>query len=611
MNDNPQTPQSFESTNTLNPTVVNRLRWAEGVSIGLGVVATVILNGLRQLDGLNQSELGIFVFLTMLFLTGSLIRRYRWSRTKASFRRGHRWRILISAGWVLGCLAVPIWGADIAGSRFSALVQFSEICLLCRAFIDSIALTREFTARSGGNPAPLLMLSFVVLISIGTLLLLLPKAYADSSQVPDNFPDRFRIALFTATSASCVTGLIVVDTPTYWSRMGHAVILGLFQIGGLGIMTCGAFFAVAAGRAMRARERAALHELLEADQPGQVKRLVLGILAFTLISELVGAVCISGLFADESFGDRVFLSVFHSVSAFCNAGFSLTENSFVGYGHRWQVWGGICGLIIIGGLGFATLYNIFMYVRVQLVSISTTPLFNLPRTRPRLSVSARIVLTTTIVLLVFGTFSYYLLEATDRPPGDIQAATSFGQRLSDAWFQAVTFRTAGFNTVDMNALTPATKLLGVMLMFIGAAPGSTGGGIKVTAIALVVLRLRNILQGRQRIEVHKRIIPDFLVNRALTIVALGVLCVMTTTMLLTIFERNETLFMNHLFESVSAFATVGVSAIGTHTLQPMSQYVIIVTMFLGRIGPLTLFIALAGAPKPLRYDYPEERVNLG
>ncbi|WP_166830981.1 TrkH family potassium uptake protein [Thalassoroseus pseudoceratinae] len=611
MNDKPQTLQSFESTNTLNPTKVNRLRWAEGASIVLGVVSTVILNGLRQLDGLNQYELGIAVCVTMLFLTASLILRYRWSLTKSTFRRRNRWRILISAVWTFGSLSIPIWGDTFADSHFAALVQFSEICILCRAFVDAIYLTREFTARSGGNPAPLLVGSFMVLIGVGTLLLLLPRAYADQAQVPDNFTDQFRIALFTATSASCVTGLIVVDTPTYWSRMGHAVILGLFQIGGLGIMTCGAFFAVAAGRAMKARERAALHELLEADQPGQVKRLVLGILGFTLISELVGAVCISGLFAEESFGDRVFLSVFHSVSAFCNAGFSLTENSFVGYGHRWQVWGGVCGLIIVGGLGFATLYNIFLYTRMQLVSIRTTPLFNLPKTRPRLSVSARIVLTTTIVLLVGGTISFFLLEVTGRPADDPQANISFGQRISEAWFQAVTFRTAGFNTVDMDALTPATKLLGIMLMFIGAAPGSTGGGIKVTAIALVVLRLRNILQGRQRIEVHKRIIPDFLVNRALTIVALGVLCVMTVTMLLTIFERNETAFMNHLFESVSAFATVGVSAIGTHTLHPISQYVIMVTMFLGRIGPLTLFIALAGAPKPLRYDYPEERVNLG
>lgn len=611
MNDKPHIPANFESINTLNPIPVNRLRWAEGFSIILGVVSTVVLNGLRQIDGLNRTELGIIVCLTMVFLAGSLIQRYRWSLTKSTFRRRNRWRIAISAIWAVGALTIPIWGTAFTESRFSALVQFSEICVLCRAFVESIYLTREFTARSGGNPAPLLMLSFVALIGVGTLLLLLPKAYADPAKVPENFPDRFRIALFTATSASCVTGLIVVDTPTYWSRTGQAVIMGLFQIGGLGIMTCGAFFAVAAGRAMRARERVALHELLEADQPGQVKRLVLGIFAFTLISELVGAVCISGLFANESFGDQVFLSVFHSVSAFCNAGFSLTENSFVGYGHRWEVWGGVCGLIIIGGLGFATLYNIFLYTRMQWASIRSTPLFNLPTSQPRLSVSARLVLTTTIILLVFGTIAFFLLESTGRPASDPQIAIPFGQRISEAWFQSVTFRTAGFNTVDMDAMTPATKLLGIMLMFIGAAPGSTGGGIKVTAIALVVLRLRNILHGRQRIEVHKRIIPDILVNRALTIVALGVLCVMMTTMLLAIFERNEMQFMNHLFESVSAFATVGVSAIGTHTLQPMSQYVIIVTMFLGRIGPLTLFIALAGSPKPLRYDYPEERVNLG
>jgi trk system potassium uptake protein TrkH len=436
---------------------------------------------------------------------------------------------------------------------------------------------------------------------------MLPRAKASPTE---QFPDQsapFLVALFTSTSASCVTGLVVVPTGTYWSPFGQAVILGLFQVGGLGIMTCGAFFALVAGGGMQFRESATLRDLLESEQLGDVRRLVLSILLFTLVSEAIGAIAISGLWADLPLGDRVWYSVFHAVSAFCNAGFSLTDDSFVGLGDRWQVWGGVAGLIIIGGMGFAVLYNFALCLESRITSIKIKPLFHLPRSRVRLTLSTKLASVTTLCLLIAGTVGYFVLEAAARPALTEDVPT----RTAEAWFQSVTFRTAGFNTVDHGALHPSTKLFAILLMFVGASPGSTGGGVKTVAFAVVVLALVSILRGRERVEVAGRTIPQELVNRALAIFCLGVVVVMVVTLLLVLFENQPGLFINHLFEATSAFGTVGVSTGITPSLSDASKSVIVVTMFAGRVGPLTLLIALAGRQRGARYEFPAERVTLG
>ncbi len=610
--------------NTMYPLAVHRLKGVEAVLLVLGVAATAIQHGLHNLTRQVQWELGIAVFVCMFALTAILGFRYRWSLAKPSFYRRHRALVIISTAWILGTVGLILFWPQVEKwnrqplSRPWALLLWSESCLVLRAIMSSILLTRRSTARIGTNPALLLVGSFLVLIATGTVLLMLPKAYADPrmfDEIP--FLDRLRVALFTSTSASCVTGLIVVDTGgpnAFWSTLGQTIIMGLFQIGGLGIMTCGAFFAVVSGRAMRMRESATLHEVLEANGLEHVRRLVLGIFGFTFVTELIGAVLISGLWADLPPGERAFFSVFHSVSAFCNAGFSLRPESFVGWDMRWQVWAVVTALIIIGGLGFAVLYNVAIVSLSYVRSLKKPPLFNLSRVRTHLSISSRLVLVTTGSLLILGAVIYYLLESTAPAAGDVAInAEPPGAltRMAHAWFQSVTFRTAGFNSVDHAALQPATKLFAVFLMFIGAAPGSTGGGVKVMVLALALLRLSSILQGRQRIEVGNRVIPDDVVNRALTVLALGILVTITTTMLLVIFEQNESLFLDHLFEATSAFATVGVSAVNTQTLTVPSQYVIIVTMFLGRVGPLTVLIGLAGQTKQPNYDYPVERVMLG
>ncbi len=508
-----------------------RLKWVESFLQVMGVGGTIIQHGLRNLTKVVQWELGITVFLSMLALTGILALRYKWSLAKPSFFRRHRSQVIISLVWAVGTVGIVIFGpmvSDESGTELNrpyAILLLSECCLGLRAVFSFIRLTRRSTTRKGTNPALLFVGSFLVLVLIGTLLLMLPKAYADPMSVEAPFLVRLRVAMFTATSASCVTGLILVDTGgpnAYWSQMGQMIIMGLFQIGGLGIMTCGAFFAVVAGRAMQMRESATLNEMLEAEDLDKVRRLILGIFAFTLLTELLGAILLSGLWSHLPFRQRMFYGAFHSVSAFCNAGFTLTPNSFVGMGTRWQIWAVVPALIIIGGLGFAVLYNVAIVGISYFHSFRKRPLFNLSPVRTRLSISSRIVLVTTACLLVVGTVGYFVLESTtipdpSSPAADVNTlsdAPSVNERVADAWFQSVTFRTAGFNSVNHGTLKPATKLLAIMLMFIGAAPGSTGGGIKVVVFALAVLRLANILQGRQRIELGNRVVADDAVNRA-------------------------------------------------------------------------------------------------
>ncbi|MBW3539754.1 MAG: potassium-transporting ATPase subunit KdpA [Planctomycetes bacterium] len=621
----------FASRPTRRPRHSTFLKRAEIVLVCLGLIATVMHHGLRNLTRTVQWELGTFLVLVLAFLSVSIALRYRWSLARPTFFSRHRAEVIPSALWLTGFLGVLIFGRalpewlDVDVGRGLALVVWSEVCLVLRALAQGIRFTRRITAFTR-EPALVLVASFGLLIGVGTGLLMLPRSYASPETMSTSFTNRLRVALFTATSASCVTGLTVVDTGgenPYWSRGGQVVILALFQVGGLGIMTFGAFFALAAGGVVPVRERATMAELLESEQLGDVRRLVLAILGFTAAAEIVGAVLLSGLWADLPLGERIFQSAFHSVSAFCNAGFALTPDSFVGWGGRWQVWGVAAGLIIIGGLGFATLYNVVLFAWSRASQLRRDPLFGLPKAKVRLSLSSRLVLVTTGFLLVAGTAAFYVLEAAGRTvaaaSGRVsstdttapEAAESARPSVADAWFQSVTVRTAGFNTVDHAALEPGTRLCAIGLMFIGASPGSTGGGIKTTCFALAVLGLMAILRGRPQTEVYGRSVPDVVVKRAFAVLTLALAAVVTTTLLLVVFERRPERFLDHLFEATSAFGTVGLSSIGTKNLTAPSQMVIAVTMFLGRVGPLTLLIALAGRSRPARYEYPVERVTLG
>ncbi len=604
---------------SLYPERSRALRICDTVAQALAVTAIVVSSGVWG-HGARPWQFGAVPVVAMLVIAGGLTARYRWSLRKPSFWTRHRVGIGISGVWAMGVLIIligaPLWadsGHSAGEFRWSGVVLISELLLLAYAVAGVIQIVRSAAAH-GVNPAVQLVSSFAGLILVGTMILMLPRCRA-SEVNPADAPPPWFAALFTATSASCVTGLTVVDTDSYWSHTGQLVILVLIQVGGLGIMAFGAFFAAFAGRGVAFREHASLRELLASAGSGNVRRLALSIIGVTVATEAIGALLMSGLWGDLPVPERAYQSIFHSVSAFCNAGFALDPNSFVGRSGRWQVWGVLTGLIVIGGLGFPVLQNVFETVirrRGGRSSLSSAHVAY----RPRLSLSSKLVLLTTAGLLAGGTLGLYLLEMTgslggQRPP----------LGLADSWFQSVTFRTAGFNTVDLDALQPASQLFAIGLMFIGASPGSTGGGVKTLVLAVFVLGLFTTLRGRPHLECMGRTIADSVVSRALVIVFIAFGLVMAVTMLLLLFEQQPGNLLDYMFEATSALCTVGVSSSAanadgvvtstTRSLGLPSQFLIVLAMFVGRVGPLTLLMALARQSTVARYQYPQESVNLG
>jgi trk system potassium uptake protein TrkH len=452
--------------------------------------------------------------------------------------------------------------------------------------------------RSNLGPAQVLVLSWLTVVAAGTALLSLPRATASAAPAP------FTTALFTATSALCVTGLTVEDTGTYWSRGGQLVILALIQVGGLGLMTLAAFFTLVLGRGLALRERLVLREMFqEASIPG-VSRLTATIFALTAGAELLGALLLYDLWEGPSLtvGERVFYSVFHSISAFCNAGFSLHATSFIEYADRWQITTVVPGLIILGGLGFGVLASVrrtaWGMVRRWAGRTRSAP--------PRLTLHAALVLSATAALLVGGTALALLLEG-----GGVLRGTSAAGDLRRAWFLAVTSRTAGFNTVDTAALSLPMTCVVMGLMFVGASPGSTGGGVKTSTMAVLLGNLWATLCRRERVEALHRTVPVETVRRATAVVTLCAMTVGLTVLGLAVTEGERFRFEDLCFEAVSAIGTVGLSRGITGLLSEAGRVVITVGMFLGRIGPLTLALALSGQARTRHFEYAEEGVLIG
>ncbi|MGZ0165613.1 MAG: TrkH family potassium uptake protein [Planctomycetales bacterium] len=590
--------------------ILERLSKIATPAFFVGLVSTVLQHGVSSDTVLW--EFGLLACSAMLVRATIVSLKVYLSDDRLTFFRSNRRACIFAGAWLVGSIVLLLFGPVLPvwyeSSRGAALVAWSEMFLLLIGLAQLLKFVSRTTSRS--NPAMIFVVSFVGLILVGTLLLLLPGSVTEKADGV-SWIERCRIALFTATSASCVTGLVVVPTggpDAWWSRFGQVVIMILFQIGGLGIMSLSATFALLMGNRIAFRESAAVTEVSEASTVRDVRQLLIAILSFTLAAEAIGAVLLSTLWSNLPLGERAFYGTFHAISAFCNAGFSLTGESFLGLGTRWQVWGVVCGLIVVGSLGFGTLRSVWTTMRLSWQSSrQPSSLFRHRRLREQLPLSPRLILTTTAILLLGGAFVYGLLESV----GD-QSDDPIGTRVADAWFQSVTFRTAGFNTVDHGELNPSTKLFSIGLMFIGASPGSTGGGVKTVALAIIVLALVSILRGRNHVECYGRMIPDTQVRYAFVIVAMGLGATMTSTLLLTVFEADAFAFIDILYEATSAFATVGVSTGITSELTPASQLVVTATMFLGRVGPLTLLLALAGTGQTVdQYQYPLERVSLG
>ena len=437
----------------------------------------------------------------------------------------------------------------------------------------------------------ILALGFLAVILLGTVLLALPAASRSGKGIG------LFDSLFTATSAVCVTGLVAVDTGTTFSLFGQIVLLVLIQVGGLGFMVFATMIMVALGRKISIRGRMLIRESMNGASLSDLGRLTWLYLLLALGFELAGTAMLSIRFV-PLFGWKhgIWMALFHAVSAFCNAGFDLFGNyaSLTAFSGDPLVLLTVAALIILGGLGFA----------VILETLRNRQGFR------SLSLHTRIVLVTTLGLVLTGTVFYWLAERTN---AETLAGMGEGEKVLNAFFQSVTMRTAGFNSFDLSRFRDGSKLFSSVLMMIGASPASTGGGIKTTTFAALVLLMLSVVRGENEVNVARRRLSGDIARRALAVAVLFLTTLVTGTLVISFIENGRFPLEDILFEASSAMGTVGVSAIGTSALQPASRAVLLPMMFLGRVGPLTLAFALAkrqGKLKPLS-KYPEERIMIG
>lgn len=442
------------------------------------------------------------------------------------------------------------------------------------------------------RPAVAFVLAFVALIFLGAGLLLLPRS------TPVSQPLTPLDALFTATSAVCVTGLVVRDTGAGFTVFGQSVILVLIQLGGLGIMSLTAALSLLLGRGIGVRESSLLREVFQMPMVSAVGRTVRFIILMTLGAEILGAVLLysglDGVVADR--GERIFTAIFHSVSAFCNAGFSTFDDSLVSLQDRPLVMGTVVGLLVIGGLGFGVVAQLLAWFRGRALRRVGT--------EDRLELHSRVVLYVSGSLLLVGTAVIAWLEWNHTLDG-----LGTGRKLAQAFFQSATCRTAGFNSMDLNLMHPASLFLMIVLMFIGGAPGSTAGGVKVTSVAIVWANLRSIARGLNRVRLGRRELDAIQVQRSMLVLSAGL--VLAALGLFTLLATEEKPFLETTFEVFSALGTVGLSLGMTGVLSPAGRVVIIVLMFIGRLGPLTLASSLSGASRDPRVRLPRGRIMIG
>lgn len=444
------------------------------------------------------------------------------------------------------------------------------------------------------NPSQLLVMSFLCVIAAGTIILTLPQATIG--------PERLSLvdSLFTATSATCVTGLIVWDTGTIFSPLGKWVIFAMFQAGGLGIMTFSTLFAVLLGRKIGLYETDAIKSTLDSNTVLGLNRLIVYILVMTLTIETIGAGLLFSRWralTDWGVLETAQNAVFHSVSAFCNAGFSLFSDSFEAFASDPVINLTMIGLIFLGGIGFIVIF--------ELLGLALKP-----AARKRLSLQSKVVLTVSGGLILAGAALIFIFESDN-----VLRGLATGERILASLFQSVTARTAGFNTMPIGAMAVPGLLVLLLLMFVGASPGSTGGGIKTSTFAVLTAVAAGGLKNKKRPHLFGRSVSRRVIREALSIFFLAISWVFLATLVLAYLERNNHQIsgslMSALFEVTSAFGTVGLSTGVTPGLSDGGKLCITATMFAGRLGPLTLALAVALRERADRFVYPEENMMVG
>jgi trk system potassium uptake protein TrkH len=443
-------------------------------------------------------------------------------------------------------------------------------------------------------PGLVVALSFLLTATVGAILLSLPAASKGESLPGLD-------AFFTAISAVCVTGLTVIDIGTKLTFFGKMVVLTLIQVGGLGIMTFSVFLFLFIGKSLGTKERWIINESFLPTPIVDIKQLIKMIFMFTFTVELAGAVLLFFVWRREMpLEPALFTSVFHSISSFCNAGFSFFSTSFIKYQGSVLLNVTVMSLIILGGLGFPVVHEFLWRFRNRRDG-----------RRYHYSLHTKLVLYTTVVLIIGGALLMFFIER-----GNEGETMPLKNRVLASLFQSVTSRTAGFNTVDIPTLEPATLFVIIMLMFIGASPGSTGGGIKTTTLAVFASIIKSRIEGRQSVGVFKFTIPEDKVGKAMAILAMAVITVSVGLVLLLVFQMDVAratpgYFLGAFFETVSAFATVGLSMGATALLNPAGKMVVIILMFLGRVGLLTMAYVVTSRIRPITYRYADGRIMIG
>ena len=441
-----------------------------------------------------------------------------------------------------------------------------------------------------------MLASFLLAISLGTLMLKLPIS-SKAGYLP------WVDALFTATSAVCVTGLVVVDTGSCFTMFGQCVILALIQIGGLGVMTISVTLFRWIGRSVSFRQRLVMQDLFAHTPRKDIFGLVKSIFFFTLGAEIIGAVFLTIHWSQEfPLLRAVYTAVFHSVSAFCNAGFALFSDSMMRWSDSILLNTTVCSLIVVGGIGFPVLYDLrFWFARRKGKQV-------------RLSIQTKTVLLTTLILIVSGALMFAFLERQA-----LGETPSFLQRILAPVFQSITCRTAGFNTVDIASLKDATLAMLIFLMFFGASPGSCGGGVKTTTLALLTAFTLSRINKRRRVNMFKKSIPHETVTRSISLilVSIGIIGIILFLILLGDSTSGHEVacprgpFLAYLFEAVSAFGTVGLSMGVTPELDTWGKCLITLMMIIGRVGVLTFSYIIVGANTTKGVEHSEENLMVG
>ncbi|WP_461613180.1 TrkH family potassium uptake protein [Clostridium sp. Marseille-QA1073] len=444
---------------------------------------------------------------------------------------------------------------------------------------------REFT------PMQVLAIGYAVIIFLGAMLLALP--ISTNARVSTPFLD----CIFTSTSAVCVTGLITVDTGTHWSYFGKTVIMMLIQIGGLGFMSFATMLSLIIGKRITLKERLVMQEAMNSTSLQGIVKLAKYILIFTFSIEGLGALLLSTQFIPEfGLSKGIFYSIFHSVSAFCNAGFDLMGNfnSLINYNGNIVIISTISALIVTGGLGFYVWNEIYNYKNIK-----------------KLSLHSKLVISMTIALIIGGAILFFLFEFSNEAT---MGRMSFKDRILASIFASVSPRTAGFNSISLPDMTIPSIFLSIILMFIGGSPGSTAGGLKTTTAGILYMTVKSVIKGREDTEIFKKKVSKDMVYKAFSIMIIALGLVIIVTVLLSITEHQTGMpFEYYIFEATSAFGTVGSTLGLTQKLSAIGKIIVALTMYAGRLGPLTLVLAISinRRKKALAIKYPEDKILVG